>query len=170
MPPKLFSLSPPAGSKRVVHSLTSLVSAMEGVCTRARRQAVLAVPSVNEALPLHLLLVCLLRLPMQQRVAAEAVCRLWRELLSSPSLWRFLDMSPSALGTAATHVQLRAMLPRCLRSGGFRGLDASGAHGLTPPMLLEAARRSCATPGALPFTITAPSVFWSAVEVCVSQE
>jgi hypothetical protein len=126
-------------------------------------------------LPSDLTLLVLCRLPLRERVRAEAVCRGWRLALRAPDLWRRLNLSP--LGTAATDVLLDALVARTATAGGLRRLNLSGCERVSVGAMLRAAHAggaggggggggaSAGGGGEGGLRITAPSVWWNSDQV-----
>ena len=116
-----------------------------------------AVSLVLGTLPAELALCVLLRLPLKERVAAEAVCRGWRAALRAPELWARLDLSP--LGGRVGDDLALALAARA--GAGLRSLDVSNCSQVTVDALLRCAAAVGEHPDAQ-LAVRAPASWWSA--------
>jgi hypothetical protein len=108
-------------------------------------------------LPAELALSVLLRLPLKERVAAEAVCRGWRAALRAPELWSRLDLSP--LGGRVGDDLALSLAARA--GAGLRSLDVSNCSQVTVDALLRCAAAVGEHPDAQ-LALRAPASWWSA--------
>ena len=92
------------------------------------------------SLPVATLREVLLRLPVDERAHAAAVCRTWRDLLSDRSLWTRLDLSDAG-GVARTRVTDALLRGAAAKAGG--GLTALSVNLLLSP-LTDALMEVCA--------------------------
>jgi hypothetical protein len=92
-------------------------------------------------LPHAVVLAIFARLPADVRARCALVCRGWRAVVSEPSLWTRLDLSPSSgVSVAVTDAVLFAAAARA--RGGLTALDVSGG-----PLRADALRRVLAEHG-----------------------
>lgn len=154
--------SPGAGGAHA-HTVAAVPGAMSSSSRRLRVRGVVSAAAAPAppalalgALPPELALAVLLRLPLRERVAAEAVCRGWRCALRAPALWTALDLSP--LGNGASDDVALLLARRA--AGRLRSLDASNCANLSVPALLNCAELAGGHADAA-LAIRAPSAWWS---------
>ena len=83
------------------------------------------------SLPAETLPFVLVRLPVDARARAAAVCRLWRDVLKDRNLWTRLDLSDTS-GVLYTRITNALLLGAAAKAGGgLTALDASTAPFLT---------------------------------------